>query len=156
MLRKAYGRVTLGEDILKIAKITTLTDLRERKIINLGGFDTELPEVAEGATYTEFTGSPSKETATYTPKKRGQILKISWEMIQQDQTGLVRRLIEEFARMAKISLIRFVTDLLINYGGSPATVNGGTIKNFGAKPIGASSPGLVCFLIFNLAACKAV
>ena len=105
--------------------ITEINNFKQQEAVRWGGF-ANLSVVAEGADYSTLA-TPSEERATYTPAKRGGLFDITREMILNDDIRALRQIPVKLARAAANTLNQFVFDLIINYGGSPASINGGTI-----------------------------
>ncbi|MCS7257291.1 MAG: hypothetical protein NZ562_11790, partial [Thermomicrobium sp.] len=93
-------RVIVGPNIVP------LTDFRTQRRLRIGGYG-ELPVVAEGANYPTLTTPPTQE-ATYAPQKRGGIEELTFEAIQNDDIGALRRIPRELGRAAARTLYRAV------------------------------------------------
>jgi hypothetical protein len=86
--------------------IVPLTDFRTQRRMRMGGYG-DLPVVAEGADYQPLT-SPGDEEATYAPSKRGGTEELTFEAIQNDDIGALRRIPRELGRAAARTLYRAV------------------------------------------------
>lgn len=94
----------------QICNVESLSDFRTQRRTRFGGYSL-LSVVAEAGTYNAMT-SPTDQEATYVPAKRGGTETITMEMIARDDLQALRRIPFKLARAAKITLYRFVFDML--------------------------------------------
>lgn len=109
MLAEYRGR-KFDEWKLIVSEISTNLDFRSNRRMRMGGYGT-LPAVAQAGSYDPLT-SPGDEEATYAISKRGGTETITMEMIADDDVGAIRRIPKKLARLAKITLYRFVFDMI--------------------------------------------
>ena len=105
-----------------VSEITSPKDFRTQRRVRVGGYGV-LPAVSQAAPYQPLT-SPSDEEATYTPSKRGGTEDLTWESVLNDDVAAIRRVPISLARSAKITLYRFVMDLILS---NPAIYDGDTL-----------------------------
>lgn len=105
-----------------VSEITSPKDFRTQRRVRVGGFGV-LPAVSQGAPYQPLT-SPGDEEATYTPSKRGGTEDLTWESVLNDDIAAIRRVPISLARSAKITLYRFVMDLVLS---NPTIYDGDTL-----------------------------
>jgi len=99
------------EDWRKVcSEIGSIKDFRTQERIQLGGYGV-LPTVGQGAAYQQLT-SPSDDKVTWAVSKRGGLEDLTMETIVNDDLGAVRRIPRNLARAAKVTLYRFVFDLI--------------------------------------------
>jgi hypothetical protein len=122
-LLKEYARLDVNAAWKKFATIESVDNFKTQDRIQIGGLS-DIPVVAEGGTYTEFT-SPNEVKASYAATKKGKILVVTWEMIKNDDLRMVTRLVSEMGKAASRTLAKFVFDLILNY--ASGSINGGTI-----------------------------
>lgn len=84
------------------------TDFRDQQAVRFGGYG-NLSAVNEGAAYNTLT-SPDDEKATFAVTKRGGVESITFEMIRNDDVGVVRRIPQRMAFAARRTLYEFVHD----------------------------------------------
>lgn len=92
------------------ADIVPVTDFRTNERTRIGGYG-DLPAVAQGANYAALT-SPTDEVATYGVSKRGGTEDLTWEMIVNDDVGVIRRIPINLSRAAQRTLAKFVLDFM--------------------------------------------
>ena len=103
-------------------------DFRTQRPIQWGFFD-DLSTVAEDGLFTDLA-DPAEREAPWTPTKRGNLYKITREMVINDDLRRLVAIPRLMAEAANRTLEKFVFDLLINAsGGVP---NAGTIYTGGA------------------------
>lgn len=93
-----------------VSEVSSPKDFRTQRRPRLGGYGL-LPAVLQGAPYQPLT-SPGDEEATFTPSKRGGTEDLTWEAVLNDDIGAIRQIPIRLARAAKITLYRFVMDLI--------------------------------------------
>lgn len=110
------------------SEVVPVSDFRTQRRTRFGGYGL-LPTVSEAGSYTAMT-SPTDEEATYSPSKRGGTENITLEQIAKDDVGSIRRLPMKLARAAKITLYRFVFDMISLTGASATTLTYDSTKLF--------------------------
>lgn len=90
--------------------------------ITLGGVPA-LPEVAEGAAYTELTWDDQTETAAW--RKKGGYLGITLETIDKDDVEKVRQAPKALAAAAWLTLSRAISDIFTANSGAGPTMSDG-------------------------------
>lgn len=96
------------------SSVVPVRDFRTNRRIRVGGYG-DLATVAEQANYPQLT-SPADEEVTYAVAKRGGIEDLTWEMVQNDDIGAIRKIPERLARAASRTLNKFVFDFLSGNG----------------------------------------
>ncbi|MFP3943808.1 MAG: hypothetical protein ACLFWF_07940, partial [Alphaproteobacteria bacterium] len=96
----------------EMAEIVSVTDFRTNERTRVGGYG-DLPDVAEGADYAALT-SPTDEKATYAVSKRGGLEDLTWEMIRNDDVGVIRRIPTNLSRAAMRTLAKFILDFVVD------------------------------------------
>nr|DAN91179.1 MAG TPA: Major capsid protein [Caudoviricetes sp.] len=148
-LLKEY-RVQTNYDVWrKLANIVPLGDFREQSRVRMGGFG-DLPVVAESAAYTDAT-APGEEKEKYTPSKRGELAKITLEMIKNDDVGIIRQIPVKLARAAKRTLSKFALNLII---GNPAMSDSKTLFHTDHGNLGTDALTAAAFTVRRLAMMK--
>lgn len=104
----------------KFCTVNTVPDFRTQRRTRFGGYST-LQVVSELSAYPTLT-SPTDEEATYNVEKRGGLETITMEMIARDDLAALRRVPFKLARAAKITLYRFVFNM-ISLSGSAGFVS---------------------------------
>lgn len=84
----------------------SLSDMRTQTRVRFGGYG-DLPTVTESSNYLGLT-SPSDESSTYTPAKRGGTESITLESIWNDDVQAIVRIPTRLARAAARTLYKFV------------------------------------------------
>lgn len=110
-LLKEYNVRTNYDVWRKLANIVPLSDFREQSRVRMGGFG-DLPVVAQSAAYTD-AAAPGEEKEKYAAAKRGELAKITLEMIKNDDVGVIRKIPVKLARAAKRTLSKFALNLII-------------------------------------------
>lgn len=105
-----------------VSEISSPKDFRTQRRVRVGGYGV-LPAVSQAAPYQPLT-SPADEEATYTPSKRGGTEDLTWESVLNDDIAAIRRVPISLARSAKITLYRFVMDLILS---NPTIYDGDTL-----------------------------
>ena len=134
---KDYADAGYDEWRQLVSSVIPLQDFRTQRRMRMGGYDTTLSTVAEGATYTPLT-SPTDEEATYYVKKYGNTDDVTLETIANDDVGAVRQLPTKLARVAKISLFLFVMGF-INKTTTPAALTYDGVGLYGASHANSAS-----------------
>jgi hypothetical protein len=114
LVSKAYMQEPLHWNRIAIAE--NVTDFRTWHIIRMGEF-ANLGTVGEGAAYTDVgdANEPSQEAdITMQIAKYGGLALITWEMIVNDDTGLIRQIPQKFARASARTLDHFVWGKILN------------------------------------------
>jgi len=124
-LLKIYSMVPVNEVWRKFVTIDKPSDYKDQYFIRVGGL-TDLPTVLENGEYTEYV-SPSEEQASYKVTKRGKILRVTREMIKNDDLRIIQQLVKKMGQAAARTLAKFVFDLILNYTTASGAINGGTI-----------------------------
>ncbi|HPH96996.1 MAG TPA: hypothetical protein PKW33_20085 [Anaerolineaceae bacterium] len=91
----------------------------------------DLPEVAEGAAYTELAVGDSPETAAF--KKYGGYIPLTLELIDRDETRRLRQYARELASAGLRKISGLVAAIFSQNGGlGPTMADGGTLFNTAA------------------------
>jgi len=97
----------------KICKVRPIPDFKQQDFIQFGAY-ADLATVAENASYAEFA-TPTEETGSYSPTKRGNFISISREAILNDDLRQFAKTAQRIGRAANTTLSKFVFDLLLSY-----------------------------------------
>jgi hypothetical protein len=108
-MQQAFGSMDYSEAAL-ISTIKPVTDFRDQTVTNVGGFGI-FPTVTELQAYQEVT-HPTDWKTTYAVLKKGGLLPISWEMILNDDVGLINRLITNFGKAIRRTHGAYVFNLM--------------------------------------------
>lgn len=108
-----------------LVTVVPVSSFKTQTRVQWGGFS-PLAKVTEDNAYGAIA-APTQYSATYTPSKYGGIFTITREMIKNDDLNVLSRVPKNIARAAFIGLTQFIMDLILNYEGTPPTINGGTI-----------------------------
>jgi hypothetical protein len=100
----------------KVAKPRVFNDMRPVHTLRVNGMDDLLAEVAEDAAYTSVA-TPDETHYTYTPKKYGKTVPLSWEAILNDDIGGFSDVPARMARGAKNTEEKFLASLLFDATG---------------------------------------
>lgn len=119
-LTKEYGASAYNKDWRKIVSTVPRFDFRTNHVTRVGGYG-DLPVVLEGDPYPAAT-SPTDEEATYKMLKRGYTESITWEMIRNDDVGVIRKIPSKVATACARQLYEFV----FNFLSSNAVIYDGT------------------------------
>lgn len=123
----------------RIAVVGSPANFRDQQTFRIGGFG-NLPTVAEEGSYTALS-EPDDLGGTYRVAKRGGTASVTLEMIANDDTGALRRIPEELALAAMMTLYEFVFDFIrtnpVIYDGEP--LFGAAHGNLGSSALGAAS-----------------
>lgn len=92
--------------------VNPVNDFRTRERVRFGGYG-NFSVVPEGNPYPTVT-SPTDEKASYAVTKKGGIESITFEMIRNDDVGVVRRIPQRMAFAARRTFYEFVHDLYKN------------------------------------------
>lgn len=109
-LVKDYGASAYNKDWRKITSVVPRFDFRTNHITRVGGYG-DLPTVTEGSPYPAAT-SPTDEESTYKMLKRGYTEAITWEMIKNDDVGVIRKIPSKVATACARQLYEFVFNFL--------------------------------------------
>jgi hypothetical protein len=101
------------DDWRKWTSVVPIKSLEEQSSTNFDGLGV-LPSVAEGGTYTQV--SITDWDAHYTPKKYGETIVITREMILRDDTNALTRILPHLARAAAFTVNDFVYGLVEDNG----------------------------------------
>jgi hypothetical protein len=88
-------------DWRKWSTVTSIKSLEEQTVVQMDAY-ASLPSVAEGASYTQVSATDYK--ATYTPKKHGETVVVTREMILRDDTRALTRILPHLAKSAAFTL----------------------------------------------------
>ena len=110
-----------------IAGVRTVRDFRNVKDFDITGGETPLGLVEEGEPYPERKLDEAK--AEWAVKKYGAMMPFLWEAFINDDFQALADVPERFARAARRTEERFVTDLWIDANGPDAAVYTGGNKN---------------------------
>lgn len=134
-----YRNSTSWGDWRWLADVVPAHDFRTQERTRMGGFG-DLPDVAEGAPYTELA-PPGDDKATYAISKRGGLQTITLEAVANDDVGAIRRVPLKMATAAARTLYKFVYSFLdtnaVIYDGSALFIAGH--NNLGAAALDAAS-----------------
>lgn len=122
ILLDLYPLQALNNEVYDICTINYVSDFRQQNRIRIGGFDT-LFDVDERDAYQDL-GNQTEEVATYTAKKRGGTVSLSWEAMVNDDIGYVSRLPLYIMRACARRLYNFVFNDELDSNG-----NGGIFRN---------------------------
>lgn len=98
----------------------TVPDFRDVKRLAVDGAESVLPEVDQLEEYPEAALSETYDT--YSVRKYGRRLDLSWEALVNDDLDAFRRNPDRLARAARRSEARFATTLFVDSGGPHASV----------------------------------
>ncbi len=107
-------------DYLGYVRTGTVPDFRSVKRFAVDGAESVLPEVAQLEVYPEAALHETSDT--FSVKKYGRRLDLSWEAMVDDDLDAFRRNPERLARAARRSESRFVTDLFVGASGPDSTL----------------------------------
>jgi len=107
-MQAIYIGMTELDDWKRVCTWGPVNDFRTQHRIRIGGYS-NLPTVAQGASYTALS-SPGDEEATYAVAKRGGTEDVTLEAITNDDVQAIRRIPQELALSAKNTLYEFVFD----------------------------------------------
>jgi hypothetical protein len=110
-MQREYSRLNAKESWNKIVTIDNVDNFKQQDLIRVGGF-ANLSTVSENGSYTEFS-TPSETVESYTVTKRGNLFKVSREMIKNDDLRSIRVFPRRMANAANRTLSIFVFSLLI-------------------------------------------
>jgi hypothetical protein len=99
---------------------STVPDFRSVKRFALDGGEAVLPEVKERSEYKEVPLSDSVDT--FSVKKFGRRIDLSWEALVNDDLDAFRRNPERLARAARRSEAKFATELFVDSKGPHASL----------------------------------
>lgn len=117
-----WRKVTVQEHFTTLNQITGI----------LVGTVGDLPEVAEGAEYTELAVGDSAETATF--RKYGGYVPLTLELIDRDDTRKLKAYARELAAAGLRKISRLVAEVFTQNGGvGPTLADGGAL--FNANPV---------------------
>lgn len=123
----------------RIAVVGAPANFRNQHAYRIGGFG-NLATVDEGAGYWPLT-EPDDTGGTYKVSKRGGTASVTVEMVANDDTGALRRIPEELALAALMTLYEFVFDFIrtnpVIYDGEP--LFGAAHGNLGTAALDAAS-----------------
>ncbi len=148
-LLKEYNVRTNYDVWRKLANIVPLSDFREQSRVRMGGFG-DLPVVAQSAAYTD-AAAPGEEKVKYAAAKRGELAKITLEMIKNDDVGVIRKIPVKLARAAKRTLSKFALNLII---GNPAMSDSKTLFHADHGNLGTDALTAAAFTARRLAMMK--
>ena len=119
-LVRDYAMIKL-DNWRNFADVVPLGDFRLQTRVRFGGYG-NLPIVAQGAGYLGLS-SPTDESATYSPAKRGGTEDLTLEAIKDDDVGFFTKVPVRMARAAKQTLCEFAYDF-IRPGVNPTIYDG--------------------------------
>lgn len=105
-----YKNAAYNADWRKICTVVPLNDFRTNHRTRFGGYG-NIPIVEEKAPYTSLS-SPTDEEATYAVAKRGGTEDVTWEMVKNDDVGVIKKIPKRMAAAAARTLYEFVFDFL--------------------------------------------
>ena len=104
----------------RICDVVDVMDFRTQHRIRLGGYG-DLPDVAQGAAYTDLP-SPQDEEETYAATKRGGLETITLEAIKNDDMAVIGRIPVRLARAARRTLSSHVSTIFTTAAGAGPTM----------------------------------
>jgi len=110
VLARDYKLPVFNEWELVVSDVRALKDVKTQYIERIGYYG-ELPTVESGAPYT-FATSPGEKESSFTPTKKGILEEWTWEQALNDDLGALRKIPKRLAIAAKITLYKFVFDLI--------------------------------------------
>ena len=104
----------------RVVDVVDVMDFRTQHRIRLGGYG-DLPNVAQGAAYTDLP-SPQDEEETYAATKRGGLETITLEAIKNDDMAVIGRIPVRLARAARRTLSSHVSSIFTTASGAGPTM----------------------------------
>ena len=101
-----YKSSAYSKDWRKICSVVPKSNFLTQRVTRMGGYG-ELPTVTEGSAYTA-AASPTDEQATYALVKRGYTEAITFEMLRNDDVGVIRKIPRKVATACARQLYEFV------------------------------------------------
>lgn len=101
-----YRSSAYSKDWRKLCSVVPKSDFRTQHVTRMGGYG-DLPVVAEGNPYTAAS-SPTDEQATYALIKRGYTEAITFEMLRNDDVGVIRKIPRKIATACSRQIYEFV------------------------------------------------
>lgn len=120
-----------------------LENLNSQKRVFIGGLG-ELPDVAEGADYTDL-GEPIEYDATYSLSKKGGIVEVTEEAIINDRTGFITNIPRKLREAALESEDKLAFGLTAGYtlaGGINAALSYDNVAHYAAAHFNYSTDAL--------------
>jgi hypothetical protein len=93
-----------------LARTSRATDFRPRKAVTISEAPSGLPVVLEGAAYAELL-TPTEQATTYSIAKRGALQVVSYELVKNDNVGVIARMTENLGRAARKACAELVWSL---------------------------------------------